>query len=82
MVGPQVVWAVLRQVARDRHTERDRVAYEMNSVRTQLEGPKEYIPIGVELSAWPVLGTQGEQGTQLAGGLLGFVNTRAGGTHN
>ena len=40
VVGPQVVWVVLHQAARDRRTERDRVAYETNSVRTQLEGPK------------------------------------------
>jgi hypothetical protein len=65
-VDPQAAQAVLRPVARGRHTERDRVSYERDSIRRWPRGVKGHVPVWIELSAWSVLGTQGEQGTQLA----------------
>ena len=71
-------------MARDRHSEQDRVSYEKDrTLEHRQEGTREYIPVGIELSTWSVLGTQGKQGTNLAMGQSEFGNhTQTDRTHN
>jgi hypothetical protein len=65
--GGPVVRVVLPQVARDRHSERDRVSYERGWASERGRRARERdVPVRIELSTWSVLGTQGKQGTQLA----------------
>ena len=79
-----MVQVVLRQVARGRHSGRDRVSYERDwTLEPRQEGPREYVPVRVELSTWSVLGAQGKQGTHLAVGQLEFGNNmQTDGTYN
>lgn len=55
-LGLQVVLVVLRQEARDRHTDWDRVSYGRDGIRTWLNRLERGIPGGVELSVRSVLG--------------------------
>lgn len=75
---------VLRQVARDRHSEQDQVSYERDwTLERRQDGSREYVPVRIKLSTWSVLGTQGKQGTHLAVRQLESGTTcRAEGTHN
>lgn len=64
-LDPQVAWVVLHRVARDHHTERDRVSYKRGDLRMRSERLGRGVPGGVKFSSGSVLGTQSKQGTQL-----------------